>query len=60
MFTMNYVLLFQHNFAILYTGLPAQDETRPKTKKYDDLKLGFLFLHSIEYFHGLLNDWAEK
>ena len=33
---------------------------RPKTDKYDDFKLDFLFLHLIEYFDGVLNDQAQK
>ena len=41
----------------LRTGLPIKDETLKTTQKYDELKLDFWFLHSIEYFNGLL---AEK
>ena len=51
------------NFTVLIvvqsTGLPTKEKTYKKTinsKKYDDLKLPFRFLHLIENYDGLLND----
>ena len=51
------------NFTVLIvvqsTGLPTKDKIYKKTKnskKYDDLKLPFRFLHLPENYDGLLND----
>ena len=46
-------------------GLPKKSwncKDDPKLLKYDNLKLAFWFLHSIEtgYYDGLLNNFAQK
>ena len=48
---------------IACTGLPTRDETAeddPKLENYDDLQLDFWFLHSIEYFDVLINDYKHR
>ena len=43
-------------------GWDCEDDAtqEPKLNKYDDFKLDFLILHSMEYFDALLNDEAQK
>ena len=44
------------------TGSPLKDETAKTTQNSinNDLKLDFWFLHSIEYFSGLLYESSQK
>jgi len=43
---------------VTHQGHGSRDE--PKLLKNDDLKLDFLFLHSIKLFDGLQNDKIYK